>query len=365
MAFPVPADYAIIFSQTGAIAGAEVSAPDGKTQKDEETRMKSALQSILDARDIMVIDGSMSTALENMGLDLNHRLWTARALAENPEKVKQVHINYFRAGADCGITCSYQASIPGLMSCGYSEAEAEGLIRRSVELFLEARDEWWESEGRTAGRVWPLCLAGMGPYGAYLADGSEYTGAYDVSDDELVEFHSRRARLLLEAGADILLFETQPSLHEVLLEARIAEEMGADYWVSFSCRDGKHNGRGEEVADCAAALSKDYPHLKMIGVNCTKPEYIESLIRCFRSATELPIAVYPNSGETYDAVTKTWTSACGDLDFGTYALRYMAAGASAVGGCCTTTEKHVRKVVEAREKFLAMNRPVQVPRKEA
>ena len=327
--------------------------------------MKPSLQNILDTCGIMVIDGSMSTALENMGLDLNHRLWTAKALAENPELVKQVHINYFRAGADCGITCSYQASMPGLMSCGYSEKESEALIRRSVELFLEARDEWWENEGRTAGRVWPLCLAGMGPYGAYLADGSEYTGAYQVSDDELYAFHARRAGLLLDAGADILLFETQPSLHEALLEARIAEEMGVDYWISFSCRDGKHNGKGEPVAKCAAALSQDHPHLKMIGVNCTKPEYIESLIRCLRSGTELPIAVYPNSGEVYDPVTKTWTHAGGDLDFGTYTLRYMAAGASAVGGCCTTVEKHICQVAQAREKYLAMNRPAPIPRKES
>ena len=326
--------------------------------------MKTSLQNILDTRGVMVIDGSMATALENKGLDLTHKLWTARALAEDPEQVKQVHIDYFRAGADCGITCSYQASIPGLMSCGYTEKEAEDLIRRSVELFLEARGEWWEKEGRTAGRVWPLCLAGMGPYGAYLADGSEYTGAYQVSDDELIAFHARRAKLLLDAGADILLFETQPALHEVLLEAQIAEDMGADYWVSFSCRDGKHNGKGEPVAECAAALSHDHPHLKMIGVNCTKPEYIESLIHALRTGTELPIAVYPNSGEVYDPVTKTWTHAGGELDFGTYALRYMAAGASAVGGCCTTVDQHIRQVSKAREMYLAMNRPAPIPRKQ-
>ena len=324
--------------------------------------MSASLQNILDTSTVMVIDGSMSTALEKMGLDLNHRLWTAKALAENPDMVKQVHMDYFRAGADCGITCSYQASIPGLKSSGYTEEEAENLIRLSVELFLEAREEWWEKEGRAAGRTWPLCLAGMGPYGAYLADGSEYTGAYQVSDDELTAFHTRRAELLLEAGADLLLFETQPSLHEVLLEARIAEQMGADYWISFSCRDGKHNGKGEPISECASVLSENHPHLKMIGVNCTKPEYIESLIHCLKSATDLPIAVYPNSGEVYDPATKTWTHSGDALDFGTYAFRYMAAGASAVGGCCTTVDQHIRQVVQAREKYLGMNRPAPVPR---
>ncbi len=325
--------------------------------------MEASLKNILDTCGIMVIDGSMSTALENMGLDLNHRLWTAKALAESPEKVKQVHIDYFRSGADCGITCSYQASIPGLMSCGYSETEAEALIRRSVDLFLEAREEWWQNEGRDAGRVKPICLAGMGPYGAFLADGSEYTGAYQVDEDELYAFHSRRAGLLLDGGADILLFETQPSLREAMLEAQIAEEMDADYWISFSCRDGSRNGKGELIAECAAALSRNHPHLKMIGVNCTKPEYVESLIRCLRSATDLPIAVYPNSGEVYDPVTKTWTHGDCELDFGTYALRYMAAGASAVGGCCTTVGQHIRQVAEVRKKFLAMNRPTMIPGK--
>lgn len=327
--------------------------------------MKVSLQDILDKNGIMVIDGSMSTALENMGLDLNHRLWTAKALAENPELVKKVHMDYFRAGADCGITCSYQASIPGLMSCGYTEEEAEDLIRRSVTLFVEARDEWWEQEGRDSGRVWPLCLAGMGPYGAYLADGSEYTGAYQVSDETLYDFHARRAKLLHDAGADILLFETQPSLHEALLEAQIAEDMDTDYWISFSCRDGKHNGKGEPISECAAALSQDHPHLKMIGVNCTKPEYIESLIHSLKSSTDLPVAVYPNSGEVYDPVTKTWTHAGGEMDFGTYALRYMAAGASAVGGCCTTTGHHIQQVVRAREQYLAMNRPAPIPRRQS
>ena len=327
--------------------------------------MKASLQKTLDACPILVIDGSMSTALEKLGLDLNHRLWTAKALAESPELVKQVHMNYFRAGADCAITCSYQASIPGLTDCGYSEEEAEALLRRSGELFLAARDEWWVQEGREAGRLWPLCLAGMGPYGAYLADGSEYTGAYTVSDEALYAFHERRARLLWEAGADLLLFETQPSLHEALLEARIAEELGADYAVSFSCRDGRHNGSGEPIAECAAALSRDHPHLRLLGVNCTKPEYVESLIACLKRASDLPVAVYPNSGEVYDPVTKTWTRAGGELDFGDWALRYMAAGADLVGGCCTTVEQHVRQVCEARARYLAMRRPPLIPRKDA
>ena len=156
-------------------------------------------------------------------------LWTAKILAEQPELIKQVHKDYFKAGADCGITCSYQASIPGLMENGYTLEEAENLIRSAVKIFCEARDEWWEEEGREAGRAWPLCLGAAGPYGAYLADGSEYRGNYGITDEQLKEFHKRRVELLHEAGADNILFETVPSLKEAKVEAEIAEEYGYDY----------------------------------------------------------------------------------------------------------------------------------------
>ena len=319
--------------------------------------MTAKLEDILNANGRMVIDGSMSTALENLGAHLNDRLWTARVLHTAPELVKQVHINYFRAGADCGITCSYQATIPGLLENGFSLPEAEGLIRRSVEVFLEAREQWWAEEGEAAGRAYPLCLAGIGPYGAYLADGSEYSGRYDVDDEALRHFHRRRMELLHEAGADVLLLETQPSLHEALLAADLAEELGADYWVSFSCRDGNHTHRGETMEECARRFSEGHPHLRMIGVNCTKPEYVCSLIRHLKPATDLPIAVYPNSGLEYDPATKTWTKGEGQLDFGAWALRYFREGAAAVGGCCTTVESHIEQVVRARAEYLAMGAP--------
>ncbi len=317
------------------------------------TEKKTSIQDILDRNRIMIIDGSMSTALEKLGAKLNSSLWTAKALEVSPELVKQVHLDYFRAGADCGITCSYQATIPGLMENGSTREEAEALIARSVTLFLEAREEWWKEEGEKEGRAWPLCLAGIGPYGAYLADGSEYRGNYGVSDETLIEFHRRRMEILHEAGADVLLIETQPSLREALLEADIAEERCADYWISFACRAGRHINEGNPSRECAEVLSEGHPHLKMIGVNCTKPEYIESLIRELKSSTSLPVAVYPNSGEVYDPVTKTWHGEGVDKNFGDYAFAYMKAGADAVGGCCTTVDYHIRQTVEAKERFLA------------
>lgn len=318
--------------------------------------MRISLQETLEKTGILVIDGSMSTALEALGCDLNDSLWTARVLAEQPDLVRQVHLNYFRAGADCSITASYQATIPGLTARGYSTRVAEDFIARSVELLLEARESWWQQEGRDSGRAMPLCLGAVGPYGAYLADGSEYRGNYGVSDDVLRQFHRRRMEILWEAGADLLIIETQPSLHEALIEAEIAEELGADYWISFSCRDGSHIHEGDRIADCAAALSQGHPHLQMIGVNCTPPQFVEHLIGQLRSGTELPVAVYPNSGEEYDPTTKTWHGSRDGVTSGDYARRWMRAGAKAVGGCCRTVDSHVREVVRAREIFQKLGR---------
>ena len=313
--------------------------------------MRIALDEVLAQQKILLLDGSMSTPLEAMGCDLNDPLWTARALAERPELVRKVHLDYFRAGADAGITDSYQATIPGLTERGYSLREAEDLIARSVELFLEERRAWWEEEGRGSGRPMPLCLGSVGPYGACLADGSEYRGNYGVSDQVLRDFHRRRMELLWQAGADLLLIETQPSLSEAKVELSIAEELGAEAWVSFSCRDGSRIQEGDRIRDCAAELEQTYPRLRMVGVNCTPPQFVEHLIGEIKAGCHLPVAVYPNSGETYDPGTKTWHGSRDGLAFGDYARRWMRAGANAVGGCCRTVDSHVREVVRARELF--------------
>ena len=317
--------------------------------------MSNKLQEILRKNTIMVIDGSMSTALERLGADLNHSLWTCKVLAEQPDLIRQVHTEYFRAGADCGITASYQATIPGLMENGYSESEAEEILRRSVRLFCEARQTWWDEEGKAAGRSWPLCLAAIGPYGAYLADGSEYRGNYAISDEELREFHRRRMEILWEEEPDLLLIETIPSYREALICADLAESLGADYWISFSCKDGTHINDGTLIADCAKAIcanGSSHPHLRMLGVNCTDPRHIVSLIEELKAGTDLPVAVYPNSGDVYDPNTKAWTKVGGGMAFGAWASMYMKAGATAVGGCCTTVGEHIRQVAAAREAYL-------------
>lgn len=217
------------------------------------------IEAILEGHSVMILDGALATELESHGCDLDDPLWSARVLLENPEVIYQVHSDYFRAGADCAITASYQATVEGFALRGIQEKEALDLIRKTVLLARKARDEFWKEEYQTI-RPKPLVAASVGPYGAYLADGSEYVGNYGVSDETLAAFHRSRISALVEAGADILAFETIPSLQE----AKVLHSLLKDYpevyaWLSFSLKMKKrlvtaHCWRS--VQDCLGTMSK-------------------------------------------------------------------------------------------------------------
>ena len=157
------------------------------------------------------MDGGLATQLEALGCDLSDDLWSARLLLEAPDLIRQVHFDYFQAGADCGITASYQATIPGFMKRGMSKNEAVTLLQLSTQLAINARDQFWHDGGDQGGRLRPIVAASVGPYGAYLADGSEYNGRYDLDEDSLFTFHQQRWHILAQSGADILACETIPS----------------------------------------------------------------------------------------------------------------------------------------------------------
>ncbi|HJR80995.1 MAG TPA: homocysteine S-methyltransferase [Anaerolineales bacterium] len=306
--------------------------------------MKNPVSSILDRYPVLVIDGALATELERRGCDLNDELWSAKILLEQPERIKQVHLDYFAAGADCAITASYQASIEGFARRGLNEKEAIALIQKSVKLAFEARQEFWSETSNHRERPRPFIAASMGPYGAFLADGSEYRGDYGVSEKDLMDFHRPRMNALVEAGAELLACETIPSLHEARAIAKLLNEFpNITAWISFSARDEKHVSEGQLFADCVREL-EGHPQIAAIGINCTSPKYISSLIHEAKRATDKPILVYPNSGETYDAAKNDWN---GDpvLDsFGDEAREWYRAGARLIGGCCRTTPDDIRVI---------------------
>ena len=302
------------------------------------------IEQFLQDHKVLILDGAMATELESKGLDLNDALWSAKVLAEQPDVIEQVHYEYFQAGADCAMTASYQATIDGFLKKGYSLAQAEKFITDSVAIAVKARDRFWQDLDNRKGRPYPLIVAAVGPYGAYLADGSEYRGDYDISEQELMDFHRRRMQLLLEAGADILACETVPCLFEAQAMAKaVGEFEGALCWISFSCNSEATICDGTSIAVCAAAMDV-FPQVAAIGINCTPPHLLPSLIRAVRTASHKPIAVYPNSGEIYDPVTKTCRGTSEEGGFALAAQAWYQAGARLIGGCCRTTPADIAQV---------------------
>lgn len=288
---------------------------------------------------VVVIDGALATELERHGADLNHRLWSARLLRDEPERIGAVHRAYLAAGAQILITASYQATIPGFVEAGYSEADAIAAIRCSVTLACAARDAWVAAHPTAGYR--PLVAGSVGPYGAYTADGGEYRGQYGLSVTDLMAFHQPRIALLVAAGVDLIACETIPDVAEIEALARcLAVYPHIASWISVSCGDAATTWAGQSMQQVAACLAA-HPHVSAVGVNCTAPEYVEALVADLHRATDLPIVVYPNSGEVYDPTSKTWSGTADTADYVAAARRWVAAGASIVGGCCRTTPAHI------------------------
>lgn len=299
------------------------------------------IEQILDYFPVIILDGAMATELENYGCNLNDRLWSAKVLMENPELIKKVHLDYFQAGADCAITASYQATIKGYKEKGLTEGEAIDLIKRSVQLAAEARDEFWGEVENQSNRPKPLVAASVGPYGAFLSDGSEYRGDYLISEEELIAFHKERIRVLVDAGADILACETIPCLAEAKAIVNVLKEFPDVYaWFSFSAKDEQHISDGEKVSHCAEWLDEQ-EQVAAIGINCSAPHLIESLIKEVKSKTAKPIIIYPNSGEVYDPSSKTWGEGNSENQFASNTRRWYEAGARIIGGCCRTTPEDI------------------------
>jgi homocysteine S-methyltransferase len=306
--------------------------------------MLDPIRPFLDYQNLFILDGGLATELETRGHNLDDPLWSARLLLEQPEAIRQVHSDYLWAGADCVISASYQASLPGLQARGLSQTEAADLIRLSVQLAIEARDQFWAIKANRQGRLRPLVAASVGPYGAYLANGAEYTGDYDLDEAGLLAWHRPRWQILADSGADLLACETIPSLPEArALRQLLLETPVMPAWISFACHDGLHISDGTPLAESVRLLN-DIPNLVAVGINCTPPRFVPDLITAVHSNTNKLIIVYPNSGEQYDPVNKQWLSQSDPSEFGTYSREWRKMGALLLGGCCRTRPAHIQQI---------------------
>lgn len=290
----------------------------------------------------VVLDGAMSTPLEKLGADTNNDLWTAKALIDNEELVYEVHKMYFEAGADLIITDTYQANVQAFEKVGYSEKEARNLIKKAVKIAQKARDDY---ENRTGKHNY---IAGtIGPYGAYLANGSEYRGDYELSAEEYQQFHLPRIEELATIGVDILAIETQPKLDEVLAILELLKEKYPQQkvYVSYTLSDDDTISDGTPLPRAIHAL-EDYSQVIAVGINCVKLELVEPALKNMKEITDKHLIVYPNSSAVYDPKSKTWSQPKTSATFEELIPNWYEAGARIIGRCCTTGPKEIKAVAD-------------------
>jgi homocysteine S-methyltransferase len=287
--------------------------------------------------DVLVADGGLATALEARGHDLSDPLWSARLLLDAPDEITAVHEAFYRAGAVIATTASYQASFDRFAARGMDRAGTARLLRRSVDLARAARDRV-PDDGR---RRW--VAASVGPYGAALADGSEYRGRYGLTVAQLAAWHRPRIEVLADAGADVLALETVPDADEAEALASVVAGLDVPAWLTYSI-DGDRT-RAAQPLDAAFAVAADVPQVVAVGVNCCDPEDVPGAIAVAREVTGKRVVVYPNSGEGWDVQRRAWV---GPRRYAPEdARRWVAAGAQIVGGCCRVRPADIAGVARA------------------
>ncbi|KAF2151330.1 homocysteine S-methyltransferase [Myriangium duriaei CBS 260.36] len=295
----------------------------------------------------LVLDGGLATALESRGHNLNHKLWSAKVLREDPEAIRHVHRDYYLAGADVAITVSYQASVRALQEyVGSDITQAKQLIHDSARLALQARDEVASGE---LGRK--MFVAGsVGPYGAYLANGAEYTGDYgSITMRELKDFHRERISTLLDAGVDVLACETFPNALETRALCSLLQDEfpKAHAWLSFTLKDAQHLSDGTSIQEVAETVNS-CDQIVAVGFNCIALELATGALSHLRQFSTKPLVVYPNSGEKWDGVKKEWYGKTGALkQLPHLASEWKQAGARLVGGCCRTGFEDITMIGQA------------------
>jgi homocysteine S-methyltransferase len=282
----------------------------------------------------IILDGGMSNALEDRGNDLSDALWSARLLRDAPAEIAAVHRAYYEAGAMVATTASYQASVAGFERFGVARDEAERLIGDSVRIARDVRDSLTDRRR--------LVAASVGPYGAVLADGSEYRGRYGVSAAALRDFHGPRLELLISAGPDLLAVETIPDVDEAIVLVELLSELDFPAWFSYSVA-GSQTRAGQPLADAFAVAAVD--QVVAVGINCCAPDDVQHAVETAIAVTGKPAVAYPNSGESWDAGGRRWT---GDpANPTTLASGWLNAGATYIGGCCRVGPNDIRALAGA------------------
>ena len=307
---------------------------------------------LLEKQDVLILHGALGTELEALGYDISGKLWSAKYLLEEPSIIQDIHETYIAAGADLVTTSSYQATLPGLQEAGLSEAEARAIIAQTVALAKDARDKAWQSlsEDEKSKRPYPLISGDVGPYAAYLANGSEYTGDYGkISKEELKDFHRPRIAILLKQGVDLLALETIPNAleAEALVELLAEEFPQVEAYISFTIQESSSISDGTSL-EAMVELVDTSKQILALGINCSSPLLFDAALEKLASLTNKYLVTYPNSGEVYDGQTQTWRPkdvTAKDLVEHSQAWHEQFQ-VKILGGCCRTRPNDIKSLYQ-------------------
>ena len=306
-----------------------------------------AFKDLLEKQDIIILDGALGTELERQGYDVSGRLWSAKYLLENPQIIQDLHEDYVRAGSNIITTSSYQASIPAFVEAGLSLDKADDLLKETVFLAQAAVKNVWQGLSLDEQqRSYPLIAGSVGPYAAFLADGSEYTGAYHLSEKEFKDFHRPRIQALLDAGCDLLALETIPNGAETkALVHLLSEEFPqVEVYLSFTAQTVSAISDGTLIEE-VGRLAQSSPQVLAVGFNCTAPHLIAPLLEKLKQVCDKPLLAYPNSGEVYNVATNTWQdNPEQQLCLTDYSQLWKKQGVQLFGGCCRTRPEDIRQL---------------------
>lgn len=302
--------------------------------------------------DGLVLDGAMSDALEQEGFNVRAtHLWTAQALVNDLDKVYQAHLNYLKAGANIIITNTYQATVRGFKEAGYQQEQAQHYIRAAVKIAQKARDDYEAESGQHN------CVAAtIGSYGAYLDDGSEYTGAYHLNKEEFLQFHLPRLKAVLAEKPDLLAIETQPRLDEVIILLNWLKEQAPQIpvYVSFTLRkqeEPNYISDGTSIKEAVTQVNQ-FKQVFAIGINCIHPLAVSPALRNIRLYTQKPMVVYPNLGGIYNIKEGKWEPFKEKIDLPTLVKEWYGLGAKLIGGCCSSLPKQIKIISQTYRNLL-------------
>ena len=308
-----------------------------------------AFDNLLAKNKFLILDGAIATELERKGADLNDPLWSAKVLLDQPSLILQTHLDYIKAGADIITTTTYQATFEGLAKKGLSQKKAEEIFNLAVELAGGAREIFFKNPKNKR----PVLIAGsIGPYGAFLADGSEYTGQYDIDKNQLKSFHRKRLAFLTKTKIDLLIFETFPNLKEIEAISELLSDLKTPYPVLFSlsCKNASELADGSSIS-AAAKIATRTDQVKAIGINCIRPNLVAPVLATISKSVQTPLMAYPNNGDKWNAAQKCWIENKLENASETHWKEWLEKGAKVIGGCCRTTPSTIERLWKFRASF--------------